>query len=129
MTKLRRWLLDSSKPFSLLLAADARLRATDYTNDQVWRLSLGTGGGSPALVLQTSYGGRVGLASIIPMWFYDGRVIYETQAYSTPPVITGFAPGYLRAQAALTPQVSVQAEYWAIDSHTIGGQFTLVSSK
>lgn len=129
MTKLRRWQLDSSKPFSLLLAADARLRATDYTDDQVWRLSLGAGDGEPALVLQTSYGGRVGLASLIPMWAYDGRVIYEAQAYSTPPAITGFAPGYLRAQAALTPQLSLQAEYWAIDSHTIGGQFTLVSSR
>lgn len=127
MTTLRRWLLDASQPYSLLLAADARLRPTDYTDDQVWKLAPGTldTRDAPALALQTSYGGRVGLASLIPMWVHDGRVIYETQAYAKPPAITGFAPGYVRAQATLTPQLALQAEYWAIDSHTIGCQFTL----
>lgn len=124
MTKLRRWLLDSAKPFSLLLAADTRLRQTSYVDDQVWKLMPGSGS-SPALALQTTYGGRVGLASLIPLWVYDGRVIYETQAYARPPAITAFAPGYARLQATLTPQLALQAEYWAIDSHTIGAQFTL----
>ncbi len=125
MTKnVRRWLLDSNEPFSLPLAADARLSATDYLDDQVWELSLGAVD-SPALVLQTRYGGRVGLASLIPMWFHDGRTIYQAQAYSMPPAITAFAPGYLRIQASLTPNLALQAEYWAMDSHAIGARFTL----
>ncbi|HLV36455.1 MAG TPA: GH116 family glycosyl hydrolase, partial [Spirillospora sp.] len=128
MDRLRRWPLDPSRPSSLLLAADSRLRPTDYTDDQVWRLSVGTGE-SPALALQTTYGGRVGLASLIPLWVHDGRMIYETLAYARPPVLTGFAPGYLRLQATLTPQLALQAEYWAIDSHTIGGQFTISNAR
>ena len=124
MTRLRRWQLKPSDPFSLPLAADARLRATDYTDDQVWQVALGQAE-SPALALQTNYGGRVGLASIIPLWFHDGRTIYETQGYSTQPTITGFAPGYLRVQAGLNPQLALLAEYWVIDSHTIAGRFTL----
>lgn len=125
MTKnVRRWLLDSNKPFSLPLAADARLSATDYLDDQVWELSLGAVD-SPALVLQTRYGGRVGLASLIPMWFHDGRTIYQAQAYAMPPAITAFAPGYLRIQASLTPNLALQAEYWAMDSHAVGARFTL----
>ena len=127
MARLRRWQLTPSDPYALPLAADARLRPTDYTDDQVWEVSLGAGE-SPALALQTNYGGRVGLASVIPLWLLDGRMIYETQGYAKQPVITAFAPGYLRAQARLTPQLALLAEYWAIDSHTFGGRFTLSSA-
>ncbi|MBZ0298072.1 MAG: hypothetical protein K8L99_36295 [Anaerolineae bacterium] len=124
MRSLRRWSLQSSMPFSLPLAADARLTTTDYLDDQVWELHQGDTG-SPALALQTRYGGRVGLASIVPMWVHEGRSIYEAQAYAHPPVITAFAPGYLRVQGSLTLNLAVQAEYWVIDSHTIAGCFTL----
>lgn len=127
MDKLRRWLLDTNQPFALPLAADARLSATDYTDDQAWNLSLGAGA-APALALQTRYGGRVGLASLVPMWYAGGRSIYEAQGYNVPPAITGFAPGYLRVQAALNPQLTLQAEYWAIDSHTLGVRFTLANA-
>lgn len=124
MPKLRRWQLDPAKPLSFMLAADARIRPTDYLDDQVWRFSMGTPT-APGLALQTHYGGRVGLATLIPLWTLERRVIYETLAYAKPPVVTHFAPGYLRAEGALTPQVALLAEYWAIDSHTVGGQFTL----
>jgi hypothetical protein len=128
MTKnLRRWSLDSNKPFSLPLAADARLTTTDYLDDQAWELSLGAVD-SPALVLQTRYGGRVGLASLLPMWFHDGRTIYQAQAYSMPPIITAFAPSYLRVQASLTPNLALQAEYWAMDSRSVGARFTLANA-
>jgi hypothetical protein len=66
MKNLRRWLL--SRPYALPLAADARLSSTDYHDDQVWELSPGVpGSDAPALVLQTRYGGRVGLASLVPL--------------------------------------------------------------
>ncbi len=124
MNRLRRWLLDSNQPFALPLAADARLSATDYTDDQAWSLSLGAGS-SPALALQTRYGGRVGLASLVPMWYTGGRSVYEAQGYAVQPVITAFTPGYLRVQASINPQLALQAEYWVIDSHTMGVRFTL----
>ncbi len=127
MNNLRRWRIEADMPFSLPLAADARLSPTDYQDDQVWELRLGSAE-APALALQTRYGGRVGLASLIPLWSHDGRTIYETQAYAMPPLITGFAPGYLRVQAALNSQLALQAEYWVIDSHTIGGRFTLANA-
>lgn len=127
MKHLRRWLL--SRPYALPLAADARLSATDYRDDQVWELAPGVPASeSPALVLQTRYGGRVGLASLVPLWVHDGRMIYQTQAYTKPPVITGFTPGYLRVQATLTPQLGLQAEYWAIDSHALGVRYTLANA-
>jgi hypothetical protein len=127
MNHLRRWQLDPQNPFCTYLAADARLSATDYRDDQTWQLSLGALD-APALALQTRYGGRVGLASLVPMWFLDGRTIYQAQAYAVPPTLTGFAPGYLRAEAKLTPTLTLVAEYWAMESHAVGARFALTNS-
>lgn len=125
MRNLRRWQLESTG--SVKLAADARLSQTDYTDDQVWELVLGKGE-SPALQLQTRYGGRAGLASLVPMWNHDGRAIYQAQAFQKPPVLMEVAPGYIELEATLTPQLALKAEYWAMDSHSVGGQFTLANS-
>ncbi len=127
MTTLRRWQLETVSPHLLKLAADARISQTDYADDQVWELALGSGE-MPALQLQTRYGGRAGLASLVPMWLHDGRPIYQAQAYAKPPYVTGFAPGYLRVQATLTAQLALLAEYWAIDSHSLAAQFTLANA-
>jgi hypothetical protein len=124
MKNMRRWQLDSTNAFSLQLAADARLSSTDYTDDQVWELLPGQVE-SPALALQTQYGERVGLASLVPMWIHDGRTIYLTQTYARPPQITAFAPAYIRAQANILPILDMQVEYWAMESHAIGARFTL----
>ncbi|MEO8606699.1 MAG: hypothetical protein ABI690_02365 [Chloroflexota bacterium] len=127
MTNLHRWQLDSTSPFSLHIAADARLSQTDYADDQIWELLLGSGE-SPALALQTHYGGRAGLASIVPMWFHEGRMIYQAQAYAKPPSVTAFAPGYLRTQATLNLQLALQAEYWVIESHVVGARYTIANA-
>ncbi len=127
MSKLRRWHLDARQPYTLTLAADARLSSTDYADDQVWELLPGVLD-SPALALQTQYGGRANLTSLVPMWQIDNRALYQAQAYAKPPVVTAFAPGYLQFQAALTPTLILQAEYWAMESHAIGGQFTLANT-
>ncbi|MBL8156232.1 MAG: hypothetical protein JNM70_18780 [Anaerolineae bacterium] len=127
MKTLRRWQLDSASPVCLTLAADARYSSTDYLDDQIWEVVLKTGE-SPGLALQTRYGGRVGLASLVPMWFHDGRPIYQAQAYAKPPYVTAFAPGYIRIQAALTSQLALQAEYWAMESHTVGAKFTFANA-
>lgn len=128
MKTLRRWQLETTGPLSLQLAADARLSPTDYADDQTWELSLAALE-SPTPVLQTRYGGRAGLVSLVPMWQHEGRLIYQAQAYARPPYVTGFAPGYVRLQATLTPQLALQAEYWAMESHAIGARFTIANAR
>ena len=128
MTSMRQWRLSAQHPLALQIAADARLGATDYTDDQTWQLHLGSGE-SPALSLQTRYGGRVGLASLVPMFTLDRRVIYQQQGYAQPPVVSAFAPGYLRTEARLTPRLTLRAEFHAIESHAIRGQFTMKNSE
>ncbi|HML21458.1 MAG TPA: hypothetical protein PKD09_07420, partial [Aggregatilinea sp.] len=79
----------------------------------------------PALALETRYGGRVGLARLVPIWQIGRRQIYEAQGYSQPPVITHFAPDWLRLSAALTPVVQVDIDFWTMESQAVGGRFTL----
>ncbi|MBZ0274783.1 MAG: hypothetical protein K8I60_01490, partial [Anaerolineae bacterium] len=110
--------------FSFPLGADARLHSTDYNDDQVWEFTPGMVD-SPAFKLQTNYGGRTGLASIVPLWTYDGRMIYQTQAYAQQPTVQTFLPGFIRVEAGITPELQLTAEYWAMESHAIGGRFTL----
>jgi hypothetical protein len=124
MASLRQWRLSAQHPLALQIAADARLSATDYTDDQTWQVHLGSGE-SPALSLQTRYGGRVGLASLVPMFTLERRAIYQQQGYAQPPVITAFAPGYLRAEAKLTPRLALRADFHVVESHAVRGLFTL----
>jgi hypothetical protein len=118
---MRHWQLTASDPLSLRLAADVRLFNTDYADDQIWELKLGEKE-SPALALETRYGGRCGLARLVPMWIVDGQVVYEAGSYASAPVLLDFWPGYLRLSARPVPSLPVQVEYWAITSHVIGGR-------
>lgn len=124
MDNLRHRDFDKSTPYEVYLAADARLSRTDYTDDQVWDIVPGSGD-SPALALQTQYGGRAGLASLIPMWMHEGRLIYQAQTYHDVPCIQAFAPGYILAEGAVLPGVPLRLEHIALDSHSIGGLYTV----
>jgi hypothetical protein len=124
---MTRWQLTPHDPFALQLAADARVSQTDYFDDQTWELVLGSQG-NPALALQTRYGGRIGLASLIPIWQIDNRPIYEYQTYTTPPVITAFSPGYAQATAKITPTLALRADFWVVESHAVGARLTIKNS-
>jgi hypothetical protein len=121
---LRRWTLTPTDPYCAIIAADARYSATDYDDDQSWELQLGTSD-APALAFSTRYGGRLGLASLVPLFTLDGAPHYAAQDFSSPPALVGFAPAYLRAEAALTPSLDVVSEYFVFESRAAGGRFTL----
>lgn len=124
---MARWQLSPTSPLALQLAADARLSQTDYFDDQTWELFLGSAD-NPALVLQTGFGGRVGIVSLLPMWRVDNRPVYQYQAYTSPPLITAFAPGYAQASAKITPRLTLRADFWAMDSHAVGARLTVKNS-
>lgn len=123
MINLRQWALDENAP-RLYLSADARLCETNYLDDQVWEFVVGSGE-KPACALQTRYGGRAGLASIVPLWTYNGRAIYEAQSLTQPVTVTAFAPNYVQAQAEIVPGITVVIECLVLNSHTLAGQFAL----
>ncbi|HYO87249.1 MAG TPA: hypothetical protein VER79_01305, partial [Candidatus Limnocylindrales bacterium] len=121
---LRRWQLTPTDPYCAIIAADARFSATDHDDDQSWELQMGQAD-APALALSTRYGGRLGLASLVPLFTVADGPHYAAQDFSAPPVLTEFAPGYLRAEASLSPVLDLAAEYFVFESHAAGGRFTL----
>lgn len=121
---MREWTLTYADPMAPRIAADARSGRTEYTDDQTWQLRLGPPE-ETAIALETRYGGRVGLARIVPAWTVGRRQVLETQGYHAPPVLTAFAPDYLRVRAGLTLALDVLYEFWAMESQAVGGRITL----
>lgn len=124
MKHLRQWKIQQNSPYELSLSADARLCQSSYTDDQSWYLLPGVSD-QPALSLQTHYGFRVGLASLVPMWQHDGRTIYQAQTYHQAPIISAFTPNYIAVEAAVLPELALHAEHIALSSQAIGGIYTL----
>ncbi|MGB1286386.1 MAG: MGH1-like glycoside hydrolase domain-containing protein [Aggregatilineales bacterium] len=124
INNLRDWTLTPSHPYTLQLAADARMSRTNYIDDQVWQYNPGTGDAA-AISLQTKYGGRAGLVSLVPMWIRGTQTIYQAQTYHQQPVITKFAPGYIELTAMPIENIEMQAQYLALESQAIGGIYTL----
>lgn len=127
MKQLRQWEISQDSPYELHLAADARLCQTSYTDDQSWDVLVGTHD-QAALTLQTQYGFRVGLASLVPMWIHNERMIYQAQTYHNSPVITSFSPNSITAQADILPELHLQAEHIAMTSQVIAGIYTLTNN-
>lgn len=127
MNNVRRWELTKDSPYALQLAADARLSQTDYLDDQVWEIALGSSD-EPAMTVQTQYGGRVGLASLVPLWTHENRVIYQAHTYHDTPLITAFAPNFIQVEAHVLPNVHLQANHIAFESQVMGGVYTLTNN-
>ena len=103
---MRDWHLTASDPLTMRFAADARLGRTDYVDDQSWEIAFG-GRQEPSLSFQTRYGGRAGLARIVPMWVFDGKPLYEGGALAEQPALRAFAPNYARITARLTKTLNL----------------------
>lgn len=111
----------------LPIAADARYQQTDFFDDQVWEIEIGKGD-QPAISLHTRYGGRVGLATIVPIWMHENQMIYQARTYRQVPRIRRFSPGYVDVMAQLLRNVSLRAQHIALDSHALGGIYSVKNS-
>lgn len=127
MNALRRWQLGQASPYSLVIAADARLSQTDFAEDQVWELRFGTGD-LPALSVQTAFGGRVNAVSLIPLitlYSPNPQTLYQAEHYAQAPQLQHFSTQYAHASAQVTPTLALQAQVMAFESHAIGGIYRL----
>ena len=124
MQHLRRQSIAADQDFEFHIAADARISKTDYCDDQAWRPRLGKRD-EAALALQTEFGGRAGLASLVPMLRFGDRLIYQPQFFAKPPVITAFAPSFMQIEAMPLPELEMTTRFLALESHASGGEFTL----
>jgi hypothetical protein len=124
---VKRLRVDLQSSYAFTLAADARLSETNYVDDQVWTLSPGRDD-DPAFALQTKFGGRVGLASLVPIFQIDGRIIYKSDTYAISPQVSSLAPAYIHAHAQIQPTIAIEADFWAMESHAIGCRLRLINN-
>jgi hypothetical protein len=121
---MREWSISPEGPFSLRIAADARHVATDYVDDQIWELKI-SGGDPPALAIHTTYGLRARSMRIFPGFGWKGRSVTNPMQFASPPILSSFLPNYLSVRFFPFEDLEVQAEYWVVESHALGGRFTL----
>ncbi|MEK9164079.1 MAG: hypothetical protein AAB342_01860, partial [Chloroflexota bacterium] len=123
---MRDWKLTQADPLALRLAADARFGPTDYADDQIWELAL-AGGDPPALALRTTYGLRARDMRLFPGFREGETVITDPEQFVSPPTVHAFTVN--RIQLSFTPLggISVRADYWLPDSHSVAGQFTITN--
>lgn len=121
---MRDWSISPEGPLSLRIAADARHVATDYVDDQIWELKLDDGD-PPALAIHTTYGLRAKSMRIFPGFGWKGRSVTNPAQFTGPPILQSFLPNYLSIRFFPFVDLEVQAEYLVVDSHALGGRFTL----
>jgi hypothetical protein len=121
---MRNWNLGLGDPINLSLAADARLDSTDYTNDQIWQITL-QGGEPPSVCLQTTYGLRAQSMRFFPRILHKGTVINDPAEFDQPPRISALFPNYIRMAFWPFSGVEIKAEYWIPSSQTVSGRFTI----
>ncbi|HSB90738.1 MAG TPA: hypothetical protein VLD63_12005 [Anaerolineales bacterium] len=124
---MRKWALGPNDARSLRLAADALAGPTDYVNDQIWDLHLGSGRPS-ALALETTYGRRARSLRIYPGFAADGALRVDPSQFVAAPVVEAFLPSWLRVRFSPIDGLEVEAEYWTPTSHVVAGRFRLTNT-
>ncbi len=123
---MRDWRLTQADPLTLRLAADVRFGPTDYADDQIWSLSL-AGGDPPALALHTTYGLRARDMRLFPAFAEGEAQVTDPEQFTAPPAVHHFTVNRLQFSFSPLPGLRVHADYWAPDSHSTAGQFTIVN--
>ncbi|MCI0518854.1 MAG: hypothetical protein L0Z70_01185 [Chloroflexi bacterium] len=123
---MREWNLKSGDPLSLALAADARLGAVDYLDDQVWELRL-SGGDPPALALHTTYGLRARALRLFPRFSEGDRTVNDPAEFHRPPAVRQVYPNYCCVHFAPFADIDVEAEYWVPQSRCVAGRLRLLN--
>jgi hypothetical protein len=123
---MRDWSLGPGDPLALTLAADFRFCTPDYLNDQIWELETGNGD-PPALSLYTTYGLRARRMRIFPRFSLGSQTVFDPATFSLPPRLRKFFPNFLTLDFSPFSNLYVTAEYWAPDSHSTAGRFTMTN--
>ena len=125
---MRRWNLTQQDPLALRLAADVRLGATDYADDQIWELTL-TAGEPPTLALRTTYGLRARDMRLFPAFREGDAVVIDPSTFAAPPAVNFFTVNLIQVSFSPLAGIHVVADYWASGSHSVAGQFAITNQR
>ncbi len=109
-------------PWSVRIAADARLTTTDYADDTTYALAAAGG----PLGLFTSFGGRCQGMLWDVLWRSPTLgVAYGVEEYAATPILRGYGPGYALLDLLPFEGMAVRAAFIAHDSHTAVCHFAI----
>ncbi len=123
---MQTWNLAAGDPLSLTMAADARFTSTNYTDDQIWEMSLG-GGEPAALALQTTYGLRAHWMRLFPRFVRGDNRRTDPAGFHTPPRVLKFSSNALTLLYEPFDGLEVLAEYWVPESQVVAGRLKLTN--
>jgi hypothetical protein len=124
---MNNWNFSPEHSISLTLAADARMGSTDYTNDQIWELKMGSSD-PPSISLDTTFGLRARLCRIFPRFIYNGKVVNDPSQFSHPITIHRYYPNYLELSFKPFSCINVNLEYWVPSSQVIAGRIKITNT-
>jgi hypothetical protein len=118
------WTLKPGEPGFLPLAADVRLGATDYVNDQIWELVIGRSE-PPAITLQTTCGLRARSLRIFPRFGEGDLMVSDPAQFQSAITIQCCFPNYVRLAFSPLTDLQVEADFWVPDSQSAGCRLLL----
>ena len=124
---MREVKLSAVGPLHLTLAADARLSSTDYTNDQIWELTI-NGGEPPAVALMTTYGLRATQMRLFPRFIEAHTSVTDPGEFPNSPIIRCFYPNYIELSYNPLDDLEVIGEYWCPRSNAIAARTRITNT-
>lgn len=125
---MRDWSLRIGDPLQLTLAADARLSKTDYVNDHIWELEIGSKDPErSAIGLYTTYGLRARSMRIFLRFTEGNSTITDPNTFTVKPSLKRFYPNFLTLDFVPFENLQTTTDFWVSDSHAVAGRITFTN--
>lgn len=107
--------LITNMPWSITIAADARLTTTDYGDDAIYAVQAADG----PLALTSTYGGRCTSMACVLLWrdAADLRQAHAVTEYVAPLVLHDYGPGFALLETQPLPGLVARIVFLAHSSH------------
>lgn len=125
---MRDWSLSPGDPLFLTIAADARLCRTDYVNDHIWDVELGSNDPErSAIGIHTTFGLRARSMRIFLRFAEGGVTVTDPNTFAGKPSLRRFYPNFLTLDFVPFENLQTTADFWVPDSHAVAGRVTLTN--
>ncbi len=125
---MRDWSLSPGDPLHLTLAADARLCQTDYANDHIWDVELGSNDPErSAIGIHTTFGLRARSMRIFLRFTEGGVTVTDPNTFAGKPSLRRFYPNFLTLDFVPFENLQTTTDFWIPDSHAVAGRVTLAN--
>lgn len=125
---MRDWSLRIGDPLYLTLAADARLSNTNYTNDHIWEVELGSKDPErSAIGISTTYGLRARSMRIFLRFSEGNNSITDPNTFAVQPALKRFYPNFLTLEFVPFENLHTTTDFWIPESNAMAGRIILTN--